>query len=52
MRTRDMEDTQEYYSHEEEIIGFHASMVNVETESNRRRDIHEPATMRRLQKKV
>jgi hypothetical protein len=31
MRTRDMEDAQGSYIHEEEIIGLHVSMGNVET---------------------
>jgi hypothetical protein len=34
MRTIDMEDSQGYYSHEDEIIGLHVSMGNAETESN------------------
>jgi hypothetical protein len=39
MRTRDMDDAQGSYSHEEEIIGLHVIMGNVETESNGRRDM-------------
>jgi hypothetical protein len=31
MRTRFMEDAQGYYSHEEEVIGLHFIMGNVET---------------------
>jgi hypothetical protein len=31
MRTKVMEDAQGYYSHEEEFIGMHISMGNVET---------------------
>jgi hypothetical protein len=38
MRTRDMEDAQGFYSHEEEIGDLHTNMGNVETESNGRRD--------------
>jgi hypothetical protein len=38
MRTTKMEDSQGSYSHEEEFIGLHVSMGNVETESNGRRD--------------
>jgi hypothetical protein len=52
MRTRDMEDAQGFYSHEEEIGGLHASMGNVETESNGRRDRRGTVTMRSLQKEV
>jgi hypothetical protein len=52
MRNRDMEDAQGYYNHEEEIIGLHVNMGNVETESNGRRDRQEPVTMRSLQKEV
>jgi hypothetical protein len=52
MRTRDMEDAQGSYNHEEEIRGLHVSMGNVETESNGRRDRQEPVTMRSLQKEV
>jgi hypothetical protein len=33
-----MEDSQGSYSHEEEFIGLHVSMGNVETKSNGRRD--------------
>ena len=40
------------YNHEEEIIGLHVSMGNVETESNGRRDRQELVTMRSLQKEV
>ena len=52
MRTRDMEDAQGSYNHEEEIIGFHVSMGNAETESNGRRDRWEYVSMRRLQREV
>jgi len=48
MRTIDMEDSQGSYSHEEEVLGLHVSMGNVETESNGIRDRHEPLTMRSL----
>jgi hypothetical protein len=34
MRTRDMEDSQGFYSHEEEIGGLHTSMGNAKTDSN------------------
>jgi hypothetical protein len=52
MRTRVMEDAQGYYSHEEEIIGLHINMGNVEIESNGRRDRQEPVTMRSLHREV
>jgi hypothetical protein len=38
MRTRDMEDAEGFYSHEEEIGGLHTNMGNVETEFDGRRD--------------
>jgi hypothetical protein len=56
MRTRDMEDAQGSYNHEDEIKGLHISMGNVETESNGHRSKVEPMelveTMRSLQKEV
>jgi hypothetical protein len=56
MRTRDMEDSQGSYNHEEEVIGLHVSMGNAETESNGHRGRVEPVelveTMRSLQKEV
>jgi hypothetical protein len=52
MRIKGMEDAQGSYNHEEEIRGLHTSMGNVETESNERRDMKEPVTMRSLQKEV
>jgi hypothetical protein len=52
MRTRDMEDSQGYYSHEEEITSMHVIMGNVETNSNGIRDRKEPVTMRSLQREV
>jgi hypothetical protein len=52
MRTGVMEDAQGSYNHEEEIIGLHVSMGNVETESNGRRDRQEPVTMRSLHREV
>ena len=45
-----MEDDQGFYSHEEEIEGRHASMGNVETNTNGRRDRYAPVTMRSLKK--
>jgi hypothetical protein len=55
MRTRDMDDAQGSYNHEDEIIGLHISLGNVETESNGHRSRVEPVelveTMRSLQKK-
>jgi len=39
MRTRDMEDAQGFYYHEEEIGDMHTNMGNVESESNGRRDM-------------
>jgi hypothetical protein len=50
MRTRYMEDSQGFYNHEEKIIGLHTNMGNAKTESNGRRDMQEPVTMRSLQK--
>jgi hypothetical protein len=47
-----MEDAQGSYSHEEEFIGLHVIMRNDETKSNGRRDMHEPVTMRSLQREV
>jgi hypothetical protein len=37
MRTRDMEDAQGYYNHEEEIKGLHVIMGNFEINSNGKR---------------
>ena len=49
-----MEDAQGSYNHEEEVIGLHVSMGNVETESNRCRGrvelVELVETMRSLQK--
>jgi hypothetical protein len=36
------------YNHEEEVIGLHVNMGNVETKSNGRRDEKEHVTMRSL----
>jgi len=47
-----MEYGQGYYNHEEEIIGMHINMGNVDTKSNGRRDEQEPVTMRSLQREV
>ena len=47
-----MEDAQGYYIHEEEFIGLHINMGNVETKSNGRRDRKEPVTMRSLHREV
>jgi hypothetical protein len=47
-----MEYAQGFNSHEEEIGDLYTNMDNVETESNGRRDEHEPVTMRSLQKEV
>jgi hypothetical protein len=52
MRTGVMEDAQGSYNHEEEIIGMHVNMGNVETELNGRRDRQETVTMRSLHKEV
>jgi hypothetical protein len=52
MRTRDMEDAQGFYNHEEEIGGLHTNMGNVETESNGRRNRQDLVTMSSLQKEV
>jgi hypothetical protein len=52
MRTRDMEDDQRCYSHEEEFRSLHVSIVNVDIESNGRRDRQELVTMRSLQNEV
>jgi hypothetical protein len=38
MRDAVMEDVEGLYNHEEDIIGIHVSMGNVEIESNGRRD--------------
>jgi hypothetical protein len=43
-----MEYSQGSYSHEEEFIGLHVSMGNVETESNGRRDRLEPCNYENL----
>jgi hypothetical protein len=50
MTTTTMEYAQGSYSHEEEFIGLHVSMGNVETESNERRQ--ESITMRSMQREV
>jgi hypothetical protein len=47
-----MEYAQGYYIHEENIIGLHVSMGNVETNSNERRDRQESVTMRSLNREV
>jgi hypothetical protein len=52
MRTTTMEDSQGSYNHEEEFIGLHVSMGNVETKSNGRREREEFVTMRSLQREV
>jgi hypothetical protein len=52
MRTRDTEDAQGSYSHEEEIRGQHVSMGSSETESKGRRDRQEHVNMRNMQKEV
>jgi hypothetical protein len=48
MRTGVMENAQGSYSHEEEFIGLHVSMGNVEIDSNGRRDRQKHVTMRIL----
>jgi hypothetical protein len=48
MRNTFMEYALGSYNHEEEVIGLHVNMGNVETESNGRRDGQEPVTMRNL----
>jgi hypothetical protein len=50
MRTRDMEDAQGFYTHEEEIGDLYTSMGNIEIKYNGRRDKHGTITMRSLQK--
>jgi hypothetical protein len=52
IRTSVMEDAKYSYSNEEEFIGMHVNMGNVDTESNGRRDRQEPVTMRSLQREV
>jgi hypothetical protein len=52
MRTTTIEYSQGSYSHEEEFIGLHVSMGNVEIESNGRRDMQELVTMRLLQREA
>jgi hypothetical protein len=47
-----MEYAQGYYNYEEDIIGLHFNIRNVETESNGRRDRKEPVTMRSLYREV
>jgi len=47
-----MEYAQRYYSHEEEVIGMHVVMGNVEIDSNGRRDRQDPVTMRSLHREV
>jgi hypothetical protein len=47
-----MENAQGYYSHVEDIIGLHINIGNVGTNSNGRRDRHEPITMRNLHREV
>jgi hypothetical protein len=48
MRTRDMEDAQGFFIHEEEIGGMHTSMGNSMTKSNGRRDKQGIVAMRSL----
>jgi hypothetical protein len=54
MRIIDMDDTQGYYSHGEEVRGLHMIMINVETKSNGHRGRVEPIeiieTLKILQK--
>jgi hypothetical protein len=53
MRTRDKDDTQGSYSHEDEIKGLHVSMGNAKAESNGCRSMVELVeAMRSLQKEV
>jgi hypothetical protein len=56
MRTRDMEDSQGSYNHEDEVRGLHVNMGNAETESNGRRSrvelVELDETMRSLQREV
>jgi hypothetical protein len=52
MITRDMDDAQGSYNREEENIGLHVSMGNVDTDSNGRRDMQERVTMSRLHREV
>jgi predicted thioesterase len=52
MRTTSMECSQQSYDHDEEIIGLHVNMGNVETESNGRKDRKETVTMRSLHREV
>jgi hypothetical protein len=52
MITRDMEDAQGSYGHEEEFRGLHVSMGSANIESNERRDRNEPVTMRILENEV
>jgi predicted RNase H-like nuclease (RuvC/YqgF family) len=56
MRTREMDDAQGSYNHEDEIKGLHISLGNVETESNGHRSRVEyvklAKTMKRLQREV
>jgi hypothetical protein len=47
-----MEDAQGYYNHDEEVIGMHIILGNVETKSNGRRGRREPAIMSNLQREV
>jgi hypothetical protein len=52
MRTRDIDDAEGSYGHQEEIISLHVSMGNVETKSNGRRYSHDPVSLRSMQTKV
>jgi hypothetical protein len=45
MITRDMEDSQGSYNHEEDIRELHVNMVNVETKFNGRRSKVEPVEL-------
>jgi hypothetical protein len=47
-----IEHSQGSYIHEEEFIGLHVNMGNGETESNGRRDIKDPVTMRGFHREV
>ena len=52
MRTRDMDDAQCSYSHEDEIRGLHVSMWNAETESNGHRIKVEPVELAKTMKPI
>jgi len=52
VRTTIIKVSQAFYNHKEEFRGLYVSMGNVEIKSDGRRAMHDPVTMRSLQREV